>query len=153
MFDTGSQENLIYESSVKQLGLKTHNHLKGYPLGWLKEQSQIHVTKQCRLKFAITANYIDEVELDVILLDICGIVLGSPHLYDRDALFYRKEHKYNLIEDGIKYIIQAHKNKDHLNLINANQRKRLIISSRRYILMSIKEQHKDLIDTCLGFEI
>ena len=53
-----SQANLISESLVKQLGLKTHNHPKPYPLGWLKEQSQIHVTKQCRLKFAITANYV-----------------------------------------------------------------------------------------------
>ena len=90
LFDTGSQENLSYESLVKQLGLKTHNHPKPYPLGWLKEQSQIHVTKQCRLKFAITSNYIDEVDLDVIPLDICGIVLGSLYLYDGDAIFYRK---------------------------------------------------------------
>ena len=70
LFDTGSQENLISESLVKKLGLKTNNHPKPYPLGWLKEKSQIHVTKQCRLKFAITANYIDEVELDVIPLDM-----------------------------------------------------------------------------------
>ena len=153
LFNTGSQENLISESLVKQLGLKTHNHPNPYPLGWLKEQIQIHVTKQCRLKFAITANYIDEVELDVISLDICGIVLGSPYLYDRDAVFYRKEHMYHLIKYEIKYIVRAHKNKDHLNLINANQMKRLVSSSRRYILMSIKEQHKDLIDTCSGCEI
>ena len=86
-------------------GLKTHNHPKPYLLGWLKEQSQIHVSKQCRLKFAITANYINEVELDVIPLDICGIVLGSPYLYDRDAVFYRKEHMYHLMKDGIKYIV------------------------------------------------
>jgi hypothetical protein len=33
--------------------------------------------------FSITANLIDEVELDVIPLDICGIVLGIPYLYDR----------------------------------------------------------------------
>ena len=90
LFNTGSQENLISESLVKQLGLKTHNHTKPYPLGWLKEQIQIHVTKQCRLKFTITTNYIDEVELDVIPLDICGIVLGSPYLYECDAVFYRK---------------------------------------------------------------
>ena len=100
--------------------MKTHNDPKPYPLGWLKEQSQIHVTKQCWFKFAITSNYIDEVELDVILLDICGIILVSPYLYDRDAIFYRKEHVYHLNKDGIKYIIRAHKIKDHLNLINAN---------------------------------
>ena len=48
LFDTGSKANLISESLVKQLVLKTNNHPKSYPLGWLKEKSQIHVTKQCR---------------------------------------------------------------------------------------------------------
>ena len=57
---------------------------------------------------------------------------------------------YHLRKDGIKYIIRAHKIKDHLNFSNANQMKHLIISSKRYILMSIKQKHKDLIDTCLG---
>ena len=51
----------------------------------------MHVTKQCRLRFGITVNFVDEVELDVIPLDICGVVLGSPYLYDRDAIFHRKE--------------------------------------------------------------
>ena len=104
------------------------------------------------VKFAITSNYIDEVDLDVIPLDICGIVLGSPYLYDHDVVFYRKEHMYHLKRYGIKYIVQAHKTQDHLNLINANQMKCLISSSKRYILMSIKEQHKDLKDTCSGCE-
>ena len=32
LFDTRSQANLISESLVKQLSLKTHNHPKPYPL-------------------------------------------------------------------------------------------------------------------------
>ena len=51
------------------------------------KSTQIKVTKQCRLRFAITNNYIDEVELDVVPVDICGVVLGNPYLYDRDAVF------------------------------------------------------------------
>jgi len=57
---------------------------------------------------------VDEVELDIIHLDICGIVLGSAYLYDRKAIFYRVENKYQLTKDGIEYIITAHKlKKDH----------------------------------------
>ena len=137
-FDTGSKENFISESLVNKLGLKTHNHPKPYPLGWLKDQTQIHVTKQCRLKFSITANYIDKVDLDVMLLGISGIVLGGPYVYDRDVVFYRKQHKYHIMKDGIEYIVRAHKTKNHLDLINANQMKRLISSSKRYILMVVK---------------
>ena len=102
------------------MGLETQNHPRPYPLGWLKEKTQINVTRQCRLKFAITANYIDEVDLDVIPLDICGVVLGSPYLYDRDVVFHRKEHKYHLKKDGIEYIFRAHKIKTHLDLVTAN---------------------------------
>lgn len=40
------------------------------------------VTRKCFFKFEITANFVDEVELDVVPLDISGVVLGSPYLYD-----------------------------------------------------------------------
>ena len=88
----------------------------------------------------------------MILLDICGIVLGSPYLYDRDAIFYRKEHTYHLNKYGIEYIIWAHKIKNHLDLVNVNQMKRLISSSKRYVLMVVKEQLKDLHDDFSGCE-
>ena len=47
----------------------------------------------------------DEVELDVVPLDICGIVLGSPYLYDRKAVFYREQNKYHLFKDGVENIV------------------------------------------------
>ena len=90
MFDSGSQVYLIYKYLVKSLGLETKNHPRPYSLGWLNKSTQIKVTKQCRLRFTITTNYIEEVELDVVPVDICGVVLGGPYPYDRDAVFYRK---------------------------------------------------------------
>lgn len=59
----------------------------------------------------------------MIQADICGVVLGSPYLYDHDALFYRKEHKCILNKDGIGFIIRAHKTKSHLDLVTRNQMK------------------------------
>lgn len=79
----------------------------------------------------------------MIPVDICGVVLGSPYPYDRDVVFHRKEHKYHLKKDGIEYIVKAHKLKTHLDLVTINQMKRLISSSKRYVLMVVKEQHKD----------
>lgn len=60
---------------VKNLDLETHNHPRPYPLGWLNKETQINVTKQCRLKFSITNNYIvgcgclkiDPSKIDVIV--------------------------------------------------------------------------------------
>ena len=123
MFDSGSQENLISKYLVKSFGFETPNHPRPYPLGWLNESTQIIVTNQCRLRFSITGNYIDEVELDVVPVDICGVSLGSHYLYDRDVVFYRREHKYHLMKDGVEFIFRAHKNKNHLNLVTVNQMK------------------------------
>jgi hypothetical protein len=76
--DSGSQVNLISEQVVQKLGLETGPHLKPYTLGCICDNAQ--VTKQCKLWFVIASSFIDEVELDVVSLDICGMVLGSPYL-------------------------------------------------------------------------
>jgi hypothetical protein len=78
----GSQVNLISEALVKKMGLVTKPHLKPYRLGWVCDEEKLNVTKQCRVKFSIASKLIDEVDLDVVFLDICGIVLGIPYLYD-----------------------------------------------------------------------
>lgn len=83
LFDIGSQVNLISKEVAKKLNMDTTPYLKPHPLGWVCNDAQLQVTKQCKLRFDITANFIDEVEVDVVPLDICEIVLWSPYLYDR----------------------------------------------------------------------
>ena len=78
----------------------------------------MQVTKQCRLRFAITANFVDEVDIDVVPLDICGVSLGCPYLYDGNAIFHRKENTHHLFKDGIEYIVKSHKMKTNLELVN-----------------------------------
>jgi hypothetical protein len=96
------------------------------------------VTKRCKLRFSITAIFIDEVELDVIPLDICGIVLGSPYLYDRRSIFHIHEKKYHLFKNGVEYIVRAHTNKLNLSLVNDGQMKRLVNASKNFVLLMIK---------------
>ena len=121
LFDSGSQVNLISETIVKKLGLETKPHKKPYPLGWACDKTKLQVTKQCKLRFSIESNFVDEIELDIVPLDIRGIVLGSPYVYDRNAIFYRTENKYQLTKDGIEYIVRAHKLKDNSPLINSGR--------------------------------
>jgi hypothetical protein len=137
-FDTRSQENLISEDIVKKLKLETTPHPKPYPLGWICDNAKLHVTRRCKLKFAITSNFIDEVELDVIPLVICGIELGIPYLYDRRAIFHHHENKYHLFKNGVEYIVRAHTKKLNLSLVNAGQMKRLVNASKNFVLLMIK---------------
>eukprot|EP00253_Pinus_taeda_P034246 PITA_34246 len=153
LFDSGSQVNLISEAIVKKLGLTTTPHKKPYPLGWLNDKAQLQVTRQCKLKFSFELAFVDEVELDVIPLDICGIVLGSPYLYDRKAIFYRVENKYLLVKDGIEYFVRAHKPKNNYTLINSGQMKRMINSCKQFLLMVVKEKIPDKTKIFKGYNV
>jgi hypothetical protein len=93
LFDPGSQVNLISEALFKKMGLVMKPHMKPYPLGWVCDKEKLDVTKQCRIIFSISSKLIDEVDLDVVPLDICGIVLVIPYIYDRKVVFFRHENK------------------------------------------------------------
>ena len=79
---SGSQSNLILEELVKQLGLQTQIHHKPYTLKWISNNHQMHITKECTLKFSISSKYVDEVTCDVVPLSECGMVLDNLYLYD-----------------------------------------------------------------------
>jgi hypothetical protein len=96
------------------------------------------VTRRCKLRFSITANFIYEVELDVIRLDICGIVLGIPYLYDTRTIFHPHENKYHLFKNGVEYIVRAHTNTLNFSLVNDGQMKRLVNSSNNFVHLMIK---------------
>ena len=59
---------------VGKLGLEVHDHPSPYPLGWVNKGVKIRVTKACKIIFVVSADFIDEVELDVVPLDVCGVV-------------------------------------------------------------------------------
>jgi hypothetical protein len=136
LFDLGSQVNLISEALVKKMGLEMKPHPKHYPLGWVCDKEKLNVTKQCRVRFAIASKLIDEVDLDVVSLDICGIVLGSPYLYDKKTIIFHHENKYHLTKRRVEYIVRAHNMRVKTKLVS----KRLINTNKRYVLMVVSEK-------------
>jgi hypothetical protein len=152
LFDIGSQANLISEDIFKKLDLETTPHPKPYPLGWICDNDKLHVTRRCKLRFVITTNYIDEVNLDVIPLDICGIVFGSPYLYDRRSIFHLHENKYHLFKNGVEYIVRENTKKMNLSLTNAGQMKRLVNASKNLVLLMTKPKDNDEEEVLNGFD-
>jgi hypothetical protein len=137
LVDSVSQANIMSEDVVNNLVYETKSHPKPYPLGWICGDNNLQVTRQCKIKFAITSNYVDEVELDIVPLEICGIVLGSPYLYDRKAIFYREENNYCFKKDGKEYIVRAHRMKTDRSFATTEKFKRMVNSSKSLTLMSI----------------
>jgi hypothetical protein len=95
----------------------------------------MQVTKQCKIRFVIHENFIDEVQVDVVPLEICGVVLSSPYMYYRKAIFSREENKYCPIKYGKSYIIHAHKGENKIPMEIANQDKRLVNVSKKFVLL------------------
>lgn len=152
LFDSGSQANFISKDTVKKLNLETIPHPKPYTLGWVCDNAKLQVTRKCILVFSINANFIDEVELNVIPLDICGIVLGSPYLYDRKYIFHHHENKYHFFKDGIEYIVREHSKNLNLSLVNAGQMKRFVNASQIFTLLMIKHKDVDEYEVFQGYE-
>ena len=111
MFDSKSQVNLIAVELINKLGLEVCDHPSPYSLGQVNKDVEIKATKQCRIRFSISVDFIDEVELDVLLLDVCGVVLASHYMYMWDAIFMQKFNQYRLIKDEKHFTINAHKGK------------------------------------------
>jgi hypothetical protein len=120
--------------------LEVHDNPIPYPLGWVNKDAEIKVTKQCKIKFVVSVDFIDEVELDVVPLDVCGVVFGIPYMYMRDEIFMQRANQYQLIKDGKSYIINTHKGKSNISLVSANQAKKLISSSKKYVFSFLKRK-------------
>ena len=132
------------------MGLQMKPHLNPYPLGWVCDKEKLNVTKQYRVRFYIDSKLIDEVDLDIVSLDISGIVLASPYLYDRKELFFCHEKKYHLTKGGVEYIVRDHNMRVNTRLVIAQKMKRLINTNKRYVLMVIREKDVETSDTFQG---
>jgi hypothetical protein len=121
---------------VKQLGLKTQLHHKPYTLKWTSNHHQMHITKQCTIKFSISSKYVDEVTCDVVSLRECGMVLGSPYLYDRKSIFYRTRNQYQFTKAGQDYVVHAHHVKANKTLQTMEQLKKAVQASNKPIIVS-----------------
>jgi hypothetical protein len=59
----------------------------------------LKVTHKVRVKFTV-GDYVDEVECDVLPLEVCGLLLGRPWQYDRNAIYARRANTYYFVHDG-----------------------------------------------------
>ena len=96
-----------------------------YSLGWFRKDVEMRITKRCVLKFAVTAQFIDEVTCEVVPLDICQVVFGNSYLYDRDALYQRRAQKYVLTKDGKTFVLEGTGSGASTSLATITQAKRL----------------------------
>jgi hypothetical protein len=96
----------------------------------------MHIKKKCTIKFVISSKYVDEVTCDVVPVRECGMVLGSPYLYDRNAIFYRTKNQYKLTKAGQVYVVHAHHVKETKVIQTMEQLKKAVQASKKPIIVS-----------------
>lgn len=70
------------------------SHLLPYPFEWLHDDVEMQIHQQSKIRIR-TKEFIDEVTYKVVLLDLCQVILGSPYLWDQDAIYFRQAQRYH----------------------------------------------------------
>jgi hypothetical protein len=99
MIDSGSYCNGISKSIVEALGLSTWCIPEPRHVEWVHSCGMLKITHKVRVPFTVD-DYVDEVECDVLPLEVCGLLLGRPWQYDRNAMHAGRANTYSFIHDG-----------------------------------------------------
>jgi hypothetical protein len=95
MIDSGG----ISKSVVEALGLSTWHIPAPRHVEWVNSCGMLKITHKVRVPF-IVDDYADEVECDVLPLEVCGLLLGRPWQYDRNAMHAGRANTYSFVHDG-----------------------------------------------------
>ena len=79
---------------VDKLNLKRKIHPKPYKIPWVQNDRQVLVSEQFQVNFHI-GSYEDEVKCDIIEMNACHVLLGSPWKFDREAVHEGKMNVYS----------------------------------------------------------
>lgn len=123
MFDSASQCNMISKTLVDELGLEIQDLVQLSSLTWLQGKYVMKISQRCKIKFAIDASYVDEVECEVVPLDTCEVMFNNPYLWDNDDRFYMRDNKYHLVKGDKVYLVKAHQRRDTISPTLAMQGK------------------------------
>lgn len=93
------QKNRILASLVKKLGLETTPHSHPYRFRWFHDDVEMKINWYCKIWFNIKKEFVDKVTCEVVPLNICQVILRSPYLWDRDAIYFHRPQKYQLQKD------------------------------------------------------
>ncbi|GKB65049.1 putative nucleotidyltransferase, ribonuclease H [Tanacetum coccineum] len=105
IIDSGSCENVVSETMVKKLSLKTEKHPRPYKLSWLQKGKSVHVDQRCLVHFSIGDKYRDKVWCDVVPMDACHLLLGRPWQFDRRTIHDGMRNTYSFDKDGGKIVL------------------------------------------------
>jgi hypothetical protein len=99
MIDSGSYCNGISKAVVQALDLSTWHIPEPRHVESVNSYVLLKITHKVRVPFTV-GDFFDEVECDVLPLEVCGLLLGRPWQYDRNAMHAGRANTYSFVHDG-----------------------------------------------------
>ena len=102
IIDSGSCENVVSEDAVRKLSLKAEVHPSPYRLVWLKQSSEIKVSRCALVSLSIGTTYKDDIYCDIVPMDGYHILLGRPWQFDRNVVHNGKNNTHGFYFENRK---------------------------------------------------
>ena len=109
IIDGRSCANVASKTMVDKLKLMVTLHPKPYTIQWLNQGKGMQISSHCLISLSIGKNYKDKIWCDIVPMDACHILLGTPWL------FYRR-----VIHDGRMNTYTFHKDHKKITLTPSN---------------------------------
>jgi hypothetical protein len=133
--DSGSTNNLISIEMVEKIELEMIDHPSPYRVSWLQKGHQVTVTKKCLVEFKI-GGYNDKILCDVIPMDVCHLLWGSPWQYDRNVIHDGRMNTYTLEKNGRTHMLLPIKDKE----VKPEVSNTILIMSGKELLTEFKKK-------------
>jgi hypothetical protein len=105
IIDNGSGKNVISETTVERLHLKTETYPSPYRISWVNEHNSVLVKHRCLVQFSLGREYVDKAWCDIIPMTVCHMLLGRPWLYDRRVSYNGYTNTYSFQFKGKKLVL------------------------------------------------
>jgi hypothetical protein len=135
IIDNGSTNNLVSTEMVENLELKTTSHSNPYKVSWLQKGHQIMVSQKCEVEFKI-GGYKDEILCDVILMDVCHILLGRLWQFDINVIHDGRKNTYTLEKNGMTHMLLPIEDKEKKREDSSS----ILLMSGKELLKEVKKE-------------
>lgn len=102
ILDSGSIENIVSIEMVDKLKLRRIPHTIPYKVSWLSKGQKIVVDEKKFVEFEI-GEYKDKFLYDIIVMDVCHLLLEHPWKYDVKDIHDGEKNSYIITKKGKKY--------------------------------------------------
>jgi hypothetical protein len=137
IIDSGITDKLVSTEMVEKLELETTAHTSLYRVSWLQKGHRVTITKQCLVEFKI-GGYRDEILCEMILMDVCHVLLGLPWQYDINFIHDGRINTYNLENNGRTHMLLSFEE----NKIKEEANTSILLMNGKELLSEVKKEKK-----------